>query len=126
MTYTFLQGHEFSHGYRTRFIVRSLSMSFGTSLGAVLLQNRQAQQGVNLAANVNLAEPAVVDWLATLEHHFESLGYDLAQSHAAALGVLQQTLSRQALLLASQDLFGLLAVLGLAAFAIVLLQRRLS
>ncbi|MCW3480999.1 MFS transporter [Neisseriaceae bacterium JH1-16] len=126
MTYTFLQGHEFSHGYRTRFIVRSLSMSFGTSLGAVLLQNRQAQQGVNLAANVNLAEPAVVDWLATLQRHFESLGYDLAQSHAAALGVLQQTLSRQALLLASQDLFTLLAALGMVAFAIVLIQRRLS
>ncbi|MDN0083653.1 hypothetical protein QU487_12950 [Crenobacter sp. SG2305] len=126
MTYTFLQGHEFSHGYRTRYIVRSLSMSFGTTLGTVLLQNRQAQQGVNLAASVNPANHAVTEWLATLQRHFEMAGYTAAESHGAALAVLQRTVSQQALLLASQDLFYLLAALGMVAFLIVLIQRRLS
>lgn len=96
LTFRELRDEHFAHGYQTKNLMRQLAISFSTALAAVALDNR---------------EVAVKK---------EMLG-DLGAEGATFFSLLEQ----RALIAASHDMFLLLAALGMATAAALLMQRRL-
>lgn len=97
------------HGF-IQFYAR-IEGSIGTSLSISLWQDRSAQHYGQLTEHITPYNPASTQYLDTAER--------LTHSHAAALGMLANTIDNQAVTLATADIFWLSGWVFLALFILV-------
>ena len=126
LTFRDLGDDRFAHGYQSKNLMRQLAGSFATAVAAIVVQDRQFVNASHLAGRVDTGQAATLDWIARVEAGYAAQGLAAGQAHAAALAGLKRIVDQQAMLLACQDVYRLLAVAALATAAIVLLQRRLK
>lgn len=108
LTFRGLSDDTFPHGYQSKNLMRQIASSFASALGAVLLQNRQIGIHASLATNA-LGDPdSATQWM-----------------HGAP-GELAALIQHQALLMASEDMYRLVAVLSIVVALIILAQRRIA
>lgn len=124
-TFRELGDAHFAHGYQGKNLMRQIASSASGALAAVMLQNRQFGQRDALLQDLDSGRAAVVESLGNLTQAFGAQGLNPSQAHAAALAQLSALVDRQALLLACQDLYRLVALLALLAAGIVMVQRQL-
>jgi hypothetical protein len=91
----------------------------------VLERHRQILHHARLTESVNLANPATVQWLENLRHHFEGLGYAAGQASEMAVAGIERLVTDQANLLALQDGFFFLVGVSLAGAVFALWQNRI-
>ncbi|OWT60134.1 MFS transporter [Candidimonas nitroreducens] len=126
LTFRGLGEDNFAHGYQSKNLMRQIASSFASALGAVLLENRQFSVQVSLAGAA-AQEPAIaMQWLHHIQDALMARGMDAAQAGSSALAQLTALLDRQALLIASEDMFRLIAALAIGGAVLVLAQRRLA
>jgi MFS family permease len=125
LTFRGLEMDDFTHSYRLKNIVRQLVVSFSTSSIIVLERHRQILHHARLTESVNLANPATVQWLENLRHHFEGLGYAAGQASEMAVAGIERLVTDQANLLALQDGFFFLVGVSLAGAVFALWQNRI-
>jgi DHA2 family multidrug resistance protein len=102
-------------------LTRELGASIGTAWMTTRLDRESHRNFAYLTSHVDAYNPAVWDQLKLLEH---GPGARLFDPSTAALAVLKQRISSQALLQAFNQNFMLLAVAFLAASGLVFLMRR--
>jgi hypothetical protein len=125
LTFRDLGDERFAHGYQSKNLMRQLAGSFSTALAAIGLQDRQFANYARIASTVNAANPQATGWLDSAQAGFAAHGLAPAEARGAALVQLSHLVDQQALLLACEDLYRLLALLALATAAVVVAQRRL-
>ncbi|MGO4306975.1 MFS transporter [Cupriavidus sp. RAF12] len=126
LTFRSLAGDDFSHGYRSKNLIRQIASSFASAVGAVLLQNRQFSVHTSLVHAIGQRPAEAAQWMQTAQAALTARGFDAGQAHAGALAQLAAMVDQQARLIACEDLYRLIAVLALAAAACMLVQRRLD
>lgn len=126
LTFRELGDRRFAHGYQGKNMMRQVAASASSALAAVMLQNRTFALQQVLTGQLDPARTDVAQWLSRTGAWFAAQGLDVAQARAAAEASLGQIITTQAILLACEDLYRLLAVCALVAAAIVLAQRRLA
>ncbi len=112
----------FAHGYQTKNLMRQLASSLAASMGAVMLANREAALHAELVGQ--LAHAQTQDWFARTQAALQGHGLDALRAAQWAQAWLEGTVSQQALLLASDDLYRMIAGLAVAGIVLVLCQRR--
>jgi len=95
--------------------MRVLSGSLGTSLSVWLWQDRSAQHYGQLAEHISVYNPASVHYLANAEQ--------ISHSTSGALNMVAETINRQAVTLATADIFWLSGWIFLALLALVWFAR---
>jgi len=121
-TFRDLGEERFAPGYQSKNLMRQLAGSFGTAVASIALADLQFAKGVELRGAMNFATAS--RWVDSLQAGFAAQGFAPGQAHGAALGVIARLLDQQALMLASIELYRMLAALGLLMLAVVLLQRK--
>jgi predicted MFS family arabinose efflux permease len=124
MTFREMSTERFAHAYQSKNLMRQLASSFATALAAVLLQDREFVNHVRLAERIGSGSMQVRQWLDHAQTSFSALGLTPEHAHKLALVEMNRTLSQQALLLASQDGYWMMAIFALVVVAVLLLQRR--
>ncbi len=123
-TFRSLSAEQFSHGYQTKNLMRQMASSLAASLGAVILTNRQAALHEELVGQ--LAHAQTQSWFSQTQLALQGHGLDPALAGQWAASWLDGQISRQAVLLASDDLYRMIAVLAAAAVVLVLCQKRMA
>ncbi|MEO7129288.1 MAG: MFS transporter, partial [Rhodoferax sp.] len=126
LTFRELGDERFAHGYQSKNLMRQIAGSFSTAFAAIGVQNRQFANTAQIASTVTPANPQAVNWLDQVQAGFAAHGLAPGQAHGAALAELSRLVDQQALLMACQDMYRLLALLAFVTGAVVLLQRRLK
>ena len=125
LTFRELGDERFAHGYQSKNLMRQIAGSFSTAFAAIGVQNRQFANTAQIASTLTPANPQAVNWLDQVQAGFAH-GLAPGQAHGAALADLSRLVDQQALLMARQDMYRLLALLAFVTGAVVLLQRRLK
>ena len=99
--------------------------SFASAVAAVALQDSKFVQYTELIGRVTPSNAGANTWLATMQSHFEQLGYSAAEANGAALAEMSAVVNHQALFMACQSLYHWLAVVAAVAAVVVMLQRHL-
>jgi MFS family permease len=123
-TFRELGDERFAHGYQSKNLMRQLAGSFATALAAIALQNREFANQTQIAGTINSANPQAQNWLDAVQAGFAAHGMAPAQAHGAALAELARAVQQQALLMACDDLYRLLAALAVLTAVVVVAQRR--
>jgi hypothetical protein len=123
-TFRDLGEERFAPGYQSKNLMRQLAASFSTAIASIALMDLQFAKSVQLSGAMSASTTSA--WLDSLAADFGSRGMAAQQAHAAALGVVQRLLDQQSLLLACDDLYRVLAVLGVLMLVLVVVQRRLK
>lgn len=126
LTFRTLSGEDFAHGYRSKNLVRQIASSFASSLGAVLLQNRQFAVHTSLVHAIGQRPAETESWMHTAQSLLAARGFDAGQAHAGALAQMAAIVDQQARLIACEDLYRLIAAIALVAAGFMLVQRRLD
>ncbi len=126
LTFRTLSGEDFAHGYRSKNLVRQIASSFASSLGAVLLQNRQFAVHTSLVHAIGQRPAETESWMHTAQSLLATRGFDAGQAHAGALAQMAAIVDQQARLIACEDLYRLIAAIALVAAGFMLVQRRLD
>ncbi|MCA3191683.1 MULTISPECIES: MFS transporter [unclassified Cupriavidus] len=126
LTFRTLSGEDFAHGYRSKNLVRQIASSFASSLGAVLLQNRQFAVHTSLVHAIGQRPAETESWMHTAQSLLVARGFDAGQAHAGALAQMAAIVDQQARLIACEDLYRLIAAIALVAAGFMLVQRRLD
>lgn len=126
LTFRSLGDDNFPHGYQSKNLMRQLAQSSSAAFAAVLLQNRAWAVEYKLAGDLQPGRPGVQDWLAQAQQHFAAAGMNAQDAMTSALAQLAAMTSKQALVIACQDIYRLLAALCAITLVLVLLQRRLQ
>jgi MFS family permease len=124
LTFRDLGDERFAHGYQSKNLMRQIAGSFSAALAAVLLQDRQFANAVQVSSVAGTTVAA--DWVDGVQAALAARGMAPPQAHAAALAALSSAIDQQANLLACQDLYRMLAALACITAMIVLVQRRLK
>ncbi|MEO6986211.1 MAG: MFS transporter [Paralcaligenes sp.] len=126
MTFRGLSDESFAHGYQGKNLMRQVASSFASSLGAILLLNRQYSVHASLVDATGRQPAITLHWLHDLQAALMQHGIDALHANQIALNQLTAMLDRQALLIASEDLYRLITLLAIAGALIVFTQRRLA
>ncbi len=126
MTFRGLSDESFAHGYQGKNLMRQVASSFASSLGAILLLNRQYSVHASLVDATGKQPAITLHWLHDLQGALMQHGIDALHANQIALNQLTAMLDRQALLIASEDLYRLITLLAIAGALIVFTQRRLA
>ena len=125
LTFRALGDNLFAKGYQSKNIMRQMMASFASAVAAVALQDSKFVQYTELIGRVTPSNAGANTWLATMQSHFEQLGYSAAEAHGAALAEMSAVVNHQALFMACQNLYHWLAVVAAVAAVVVMLQRHL-
>lgn len=125
LTFRELGDHGFAHGYQGKNLMRQMASSGASAVAAVMLQNRQFALHDELLVGLNPDRPGVSHWMTSMAGALQARGFSPEQAHLGALAQLSALLDNQALLLACEDLYRLLAAMALLAALLVAWQRRL-
>jgi predicted MFS family arabinose efflux permease len=126
LTFRGLSDSTFAHGYQSKNLMRQVASSFAAALGAVLLQNRQFSVHAALAVSVGQRPAIAMQWMQHIQNALTARGMDAKEAGQTALSQLTGLLDQQALLIASEDVYRLIAVLAMVGALVVLAQRRLG
>lgn len=126
LTYRNLNDKTFAHGYQSKNLMRQVSGSLAPALGAILLQNRQFSVHTSLVDSTGNRPGITMGWLDQTQAALVSHGMDAGSAARTAMAQLTGILDRQAVLIASEDLYRLIMVVAIAGACIVLAQRRLA
>lgn len=126
ITFRSLAGDDFAHGYRSKNLLRQIASSFASSVGAVLLQNRQFAVHTSLVHALGQRPAETAQWMQTAQAALTARGFDTAHAHAGALAQLAAMVDQQARLIACEDLYRLIAALAIVAAVFMLVQRQLD
>src|SRR5690606_22303213 len=113
----------FAHGYQSKNLMRQVAGSLAASLGAVLLENRHVSVRSALVDSTGRQPGATMQWLDHAQAGLVARGMDAGHAAQAALARMAEIIERQATLIASEDMYRLIAVLALAGALVVLAQR---
>ncbi|MCJ0762004.1 MFS transporter [Variovorax terrae] len=125
LTFRELRAEDFPHGYQSKNLLRQVAQSFASAFGAVMLENRQFVVHGALSDALGRHPAQAASWMDSVKGAFAASGLDPAQASQAASAQLAGLLDQQALLIASEDLYRLIAVLALLMGVALLVQRRL-
>ena len=125
LTFRALEARHFAKGYQSKNIMRQMMASFASAVAAVALQDSRFVQHSDLIERVTPSNQAAMSWLASMQAHFEQLGYSASQAHTAALAELGAIVDHQALFMACQSLYQWLAAVAAVAAVVVMAQRHL-
>ncbi|HEY2857937.1 MAG TPA: DHA2 family efflux MFS transporter permease subunit [Terracidiphilus sp.] len=103
-------------------VVRQVMGSVGIAAAATLLGNSTARYHDQLVASANPV--AEGQWVDALRSRLMMRGADAATAHAGALRLLNQTVARQAAIIAYNHVFALVSLLFVFGLPLVLLIRR--
>ncbi len=126
LTFRSLSDESFAHGYQGKNLMRQVASSFASSLGAILLLNRQYSVHASLIDATGRQSAITMQWLSNIKGALMQHGIDAFRANQIALNQLAGILDRQALLIASEDLYRLIALLAVAGALTVFMQRRLA
>ena len=104
-------------------VVRTVFGSIGIALAASQLSTQTQVNHAILAEKAGLANPAAVAWVGAATSGMMRAGVDAVTARARALRVLDLSITRQAVVLAINHVFVLIAMLFLFAVPLVLLLR---
>lgn len=121
LTFRDLGDARFAHGYQSKNLMRQLAGSFATSVAAIALQNREFTRHAQIAAAVGTDRQG---WLDGAQAALVARGMAPEPAHEAALETLAGLVDQQALLMACNDLYRLLAALAALTVLVLLVQRR--
>lgn len=105
-------------------LLRNEGGSVGTSAAQIIQERRDQFHTLRLNENLDKLNRPVNSLLANGQTFFQRHSGDPVLSHKMALGVLDQSLSQQALSLAYFDVFSVSAAVALVLALLVLLMRR--
>jgi len=125
LTFRSLNDSTFGHGYQSKNLMRQIASSLAAALGAVLLQNRQFSVHAALADGTGNRPEATLRWLGHVRNAMLAHGMDAGSATQAAIARFEGVVDQQAMLIASEDIYRLIAVLAIAGAFVVLAQRRL-
>ncbi|MDR2013380.1 MAG: MFS transporter [Rhodanobacter sp.] len=123
-TFREMSTERFAHAYQGKNLMRQLASSFATALAAVLLQDREFVNHVRLSERIGSGSVQVRQWLDHAQTSFSALGLTPEHAHKLALAEMNRIMGQQSLLLASQDLYWMMAIFALLTVVALLLQRR--
>jgi DHA2 family multidrug resistance protein len=103
---------------------RQLGGSVGIAAFSTLLTRRQDFHRASLVEHVSVANPAVHDWLAQAQGLLTVHGDSAVAAQAGALGQLNALLQKQAMMLAFNDAYMLIAAAFLLALPLVFVFQR--
>ncbi|HEU0230299.1 MAG TPA: MFS transporter [Burkholderiaceae bacterium] len=126
LTYKNLTDNTFAHGYQSKNLMRQVSGSLAPALGAILLQNRQFSVHTSLVDSTGNQPGITMGWLNQVQTALIAHGMDAGSAARVAMAQLTGMLDRQAMLIASEDLYRLIMVVAIAGACIVMAQRRLA
>jgi DHA2 family multidrug resistance protein len=86
-------------------LLRQLGGSIGTSLVVTLLTRHTDMARADLVSNTSSTSPVFMERLSEFSAYFVQQGYSAAQAQSAALGLIYQTLQRQAATIAYDYIF---------------------
>ncbi|MFB6458004.1 MFS transporter [Chitinophaga sp. Hz27] len=86
----------------------------------------QRKQAMLLSEKIGLDNNALNSFLGGMRHTFQTRGFDVEQSQAAATAILQSKLQQQCIMLAGQDLYTWLGIISLMMSVLVLLIKKLD
>ncbi len=125
LTFRALDAKHFAKGYQSKNIMRQMMASFASAVAAVALQDSKFLHYTDLIGRVTPSNQAAGTWLGSMQAHFEQLGYTASQAHGAALAELSALVNQQALFMACQQLYQILAAVAAVAAVVVMTQRHL-
>ena len=125
LTWRALGDSRLAKGYQAKNVMRQMMVSLASATGAVALENGRVAQYKELASRINPSNPTAVQWIDTLQQHFEHLGMAAPQAHEAAMSQLSALVSTQAVFMAGQHLYRVIAVIAALAAVAVAVQRKL-
>ncbi|GCL70103.1 DHA2 family efflux MFS transporter permease subunit [Paenibacillus naphthalenovorans] len=107
-------------------ILRSVSSSFGIALLGTFMSHRTTQYGAAITEQISETSPAFAAFQGHIVHNYMMLGADTAASQGGFLGVLGQTIQKEALVRGFTDTFFLLVILGAICIPLVFLMKNKS
>ncbi|BDI29209.1 multidrug resistance protein [Capsulimonas corticalis] len=111
-----LKGAEIPQGAGLTNLFRQLGGSFGIAIINAYVTSQTAGHRADLVGFIFSGNPALLDRVAATSHYLVTKGMSITSAHNSALGIIENTVQRQASTMAYDDAFLLLA----AAFAFAL------
>jgi DHA2 family multidrug resistance protein len=105
-------------------LTRQLGGSMGIALFSTLITRRLAFHEVMIRAHLTDANPVIRSWIAGAQATLTAAGQSPNTAHAAALQDLSLMATQQALMLAFDDAFLMIALVFLLAMPLILLIRK--
>jgi DHA2 family multidrug resistance protein len=105
-------------------MLRQLGGSFGIALMNTYIAHRAAANRASLITHVAASDPATIQRLNLLMHHFMTLGADYALAIKQSLNALELTVRRQTFLMSYMDAFLLLSIMNAICIPLVLITLR--
>jgi DHA2 family multidrug resistance protein len=115
--------HRISDATGMNSLLRQIGGSLGLAIFATLLSRATTTARASLAAHLDPSRPEVMARLAGAEQAFRARGYGPDAAHAAALQSLAGTVSRQAAVLAFDQMFLFAGILFLGVLPLLLFLR---
>ncbi|MDR3214438.1 MAG: MFS transporter [Azoarcus sp.] len=125
LTFSQLGDKHFAHGYQSKSLMRQVALTFATALAAVLLQNRHFALNEALAARIQSGRPGVEAWLHDASELLVMQGVPAEHVQSGVMELLAALVDKQAMFMACQNLYLLLALVAGVAVAAALAQRTL-
>jgi MFS transporter, DHA2 family, multidrug resistance protein len=126
LTFRIFAIEEYNHGYRFKNIVKQLTYSFATATMIILQQHRLAVHQTRLVETVNPFNPLFQNAYERLTGGFETLGYNVVQAKALAMGEISSIVTQQANFLSALDGFYFVIGVALAGSAIAIWQKQID
>jgi MFS family permease len=126
LTFSQLGDARFAHGYQAKSLMRQMALTFATAMAAVLLQNRHFTLNETLATGVQRGQPGVEQWMQNTAALLSAQGHPPEQLQTGVLELLTKVIDQQAMFIACQNLYLLLAGLAGLSIVAVMAQRTLK
>ena len=124
VAYGSVQRHEAQQASGLINLARQLGGSFGIAILGTYLTNRSRTHYAKLVSYTNPTNHLFTDRLNGMAAHFQASGHGVAESKQMALGVLAQSIGRQAATMSYNDSFiMILAIFALTTPAILVLRK---
>jgi len=125
LTFRSLDDDKFPHGYQSKNLMRQIASSLAATLGSIALQNRWLSVHASLIDETGRNAVATRHWLEGVEAFLLAHGSSAGEAAHRALAELDAVVSHQSLLIATQDMYRMIALLALCGACVVLVQRRI-
>jgi len=125
LTFRSLGEDSFAHGYQSKNLMRQIAGSLASAIGSVLMQNRWLSVHASLIDETGRNAATTRQWLEHIEAALTAHGSSAGEASRQALAALDALISRQAMLIASEDMYRLIAILAICGAIVILAQRRI-
>jgi predicted MFS family arabinose efflux permease len=126
LTFSKLGDARFAQGYQSKSIMRQVALTFASALAAMLLHNRHLALDQTISAQLQPGQPGIAQWLHDTAAMLAAQGFSAERVHAGTLELLAALVDKQAMFIACQNLYLLLALVAGVGMLAMLFQRTLK